>query len=198
MYYRQLVNISQTHPGAEALLERYGFSVARSSVPACRVPVDIAIEQTIKKQIRKNHWWNHWLHKKNTDAYRRWCITRHERASFLDATQEHLEIRSEYSTLRSSCSQYELKSSNAEINCLVTAFGNFINPFRIPDISCDFLYCISSGQPASEEVESNLLGYIEKGEDATAKFIRQRLETKEVKFHDTVKKMHLRLSRAWL
>jgi len=189
MYYRHLVNISQTHPGAEALLERYGFSVARSSVPACRVPVDMAIEQTINKSAKTSGGIIGFT--KNMDAYRRWCITQHERASFLDATQEHLEIRSKYSTLRSSCSQYELKSSNAEVNRLVTAFGNFINQFRIPDSSCDFLYCISSGQPASEEAESDLLGYIKKGEDATAKFIRQRLETKEVKFHDTMKKMHL-------
>jgi len=73
MYYRQLVNISQTHPGAEALLERYGFSVARSSVQACRVPVDMAIEQTINRSAKTSGGIIGFT--RNTDAYRRWCIT---------------------------------------------------------------------------------------------------------------------------
>ena len=39
----QLKNLSQTHPGAEQLLRDNGFSVARSSVPACRNAVDLTI-----------------------------------------------------------------------------------------------------------------------------------------------------------
>ena len=49
VYMMTLLNMSATHPGATELLHRNGFSVSRSSVPKCRDPVDITIEQTINK-----------------------------------------------------------------------------------------------------------------------------------------------------
>ena len=47
-----LLNMSETHPGATEFLQRNGFSVSRSSVPTWWNPVDIPIEQTIKKHAK--------------------------------------------------------------------------------------------------------------------------------------------------
>lgn len=52
VYMMTLLNMSATHPGATELLQRNGFSVCRSSVPKCRNPVDITIEQTINKHAK--------------------------------------------------------------------------------------------------------------------------------------------------
>ena len=43
-YLITMLSLSETHPGAEDLLQNNGFSVSRSSVPSSRNPVDITIE----------------------------------------------------------------------------------------------------------------------------------------------------------
>ena len=51
MYYLQLSTAMSTNPEAQSLLSRYGISVSRSSVPGCRNPVDLTIEQTINLSL---------------------------------------------------------------------------------------------------------------------------------------------------
>ena len=49
LYYVQLTTPKQSHPGASALLQDNGLTVARSPVPGCQNAVDITLEQTINQ-----------------------------------------------------------------------------------------------------------------------------------------------------
>ena len=51
-YILLLLNLNESHPGAEELLRNKGFSVCRSSVPGARNAVDLTIEQTINRQAK--------------------------------------------------------------------------------------------------------------------------------------------------
>lgn len=53
------------------------------------------------------------------------------------------------------------------------------------------LICLSSGQPASSKVASDLLSYLKNGDDEAEKFIKERLVDKEKQFHDPLKRQKL-------
>ena len=85
-YLLPLINVDKTHPGLQKLLRNNGFSVSRSNVPGCSNAVDITIEQTINKSAKSQggiigfSW--------NVAAYHKWCVTHHEQASYVSATNE--------------------------------------------------------------------------------------------------------------
>jgi hypothetical protein len=66
MYYLQLRQLVDTNPDVRKVLEKYGISVARSQVPACRNAIDLTIEQTINRSAKTSggiigHWTlNYW------------------------------------------------------------------------------------------------------------------------------------------
>ena len=47
MYFLLLLNLQETHSGAEDLLQKGRISLSISDVPACRNPVDLMTEQSI-------------------------------------------------------------------------------------------------------------------------------------------------------
>ena len=51
-YLVTMINLLDTHPGAEDLISEIGFIVSRSGVPLSRNPVDITIEQTINRHAK--------------------------------------------------------------------------------------------------------------------------------------------------
>ena len=54
VYLMTLLNLSETHPGAECLLRKNGFSVSRSEVPVSCNAVDITIEQTMNRHAKSH------------------------------------------------------------------------------------------------------------------------------------------------
>ena len=90
VFHFQLSNLPTTHPGAERLLLENGFSVCRSSVPACRNAVDLTIEQTIKRSAKTQGGVIGFS--RNVSAYQRWCVARHKHATYVDATLERLDM----------------------------------------------------------------------------------------------------------
>ena len=78
------------HPGAERLLLENGFIVCCSSVPACRNAVDLTIEQTINRSAKTQGGVIGFS--RNVSAYQRWCVARHKRATYVDATLERLNM----------------------------------------------------------------------------------------------------------
>ena len=47
VYFISLLNLSDSHPGAESLLRNDGFSVCRSDVPASRTAVDLRLNKPL-------------------------------------------------------------------------------------------------------------------------------------------------------
>jgi len=76
LYYVQLCNLDESHPGAKSLLRDSGFSVARSSVPGCRIAVDQTIEQTVNRSAKTAGGLIGFS--RNVGAYYRWCLSRHK------------------------------------------------------------------------------------------------------------------------
>ena len=89
------------------------------------------------------------------------------------------------------CSRSSLRRSEADVQRVLGSFNNFVNPFKLSEETKDKLYCVSSGVPASESVCTDLLAYEAKGEAAAKAFIDERLASKQVSFHDTMKKFKL-------
>ena len=87
-----MLNLSNTHLGAEELLKSDGFSVSRSTVPLSRNPVDITIEQTINRHAKSHGGIIGFS--RNYAAYHRWCVTRHLRAKYVEATLNMADMTS--------------------------------------------------------------------------------------------------------
>jgi len=189
LYYTQLINLPQSHPGAQGLLESNGFSVARSTVPSSRNAVDITIEQTINRSAKTQGGIIGFS--RNRSVYYRWCLTRHKRATYVEATFERafdmsMDVSDAHKTTRKS----EIVKSETRVANVVSAFNQFIIPFTIKNDRKDSLFSISSGKPASDKVRDHLLSFSDIGDKAADLFIKSRLIDKTMKFHEPMKKQN--------
>ena len=71
----------------------------------------------------------------------------------------------------------EIRRSERSVKSTTGAIESFLNPFEVDN--WDELYCISSGAPASTEIEIDVLGAEETGQKAKGEFIKERLLKKE-------------------
>ncbi|KAK3701946.1 hypothetical protein RRG08_017837 [Elysia crispata] len=90
VYFISLLNLSDSHPGAESLLHNNSFSVCRSDVPASRTAVDLTIEQTINRHAKTRGGIVGFS--RSLPAYYRWSVTRHHCASYVSATHDMADI----------------------------------------------------------------------------------------------------------
>ena len=192
-YCVQLRNLQETHPGAEVLLSTCGFSVARSTTPGCRLPIDQTIEQTINRSAKTSGGIIGFS--RNVGAYHRWCLTRHERATFAEATLDHLDMKEDTMDAHKSTRTSSVKRSEMEVQRVMNTFDHFVNPFSTNQDQQQ-LFCLSSGQPALEDVADDLLKYVDAGNRAASDFVQSRLLSCTAKFHDRMKKMSLKTFQA--
>ncbi|GFS24129.1 hypothetical protein ElyMa_001656100 [Elysia marginata] len=93
LYCASLLNLSNSHPGAEDLLRKGGLTVNRSNLPNCLTAIDLTIEQTINKHAKAKGGIVGFS--KNCPAYYRWCVTRHSRASYVSATNAMVGVNND-------------------------------------------------------------------------------------------------------
>ncbi len=79
------------------------------------------------------------------------------------------------------------KDEDTQTRCLT--YSNWVNPFLQSDT--DELCHIASGMTASKKVEEDLCTAHDKGKEAMTAFIRKRLTTNEISFHDPIPKLKL-------
>ena len=187
VYLLTLMNLSHTHPEAEDLLRRNGFSVSRSDVPASRNPVDLTIEETINRHAKSHCGITGFS--RNPAAYNRWCITRHMRGTFMQAAYEMADMSSSEVDTHKELRKSEISKSESDVQSLLDAFGGFMNPFQI-DVK-DKLFCLSSGAPATSKIESDLLNADAIGENAFNQFVTERLVEKSTSFHQPISRKAL-------
>lgn len=182
-----LLNLQRTHPGAEELLRNNGFSVCRSQVPSSRNSVDITIEQTINRYAKctggivgysRNFW-----------AYARWCITRHERAKYVELSFERASMLHTSDASHHDLQPGEMKRSEQSVLKVIEAIELYINPFDVDNK--DTLFCLSSGRPVPESVEEHLLNVDSLGKAAYNTFLQDRFILKNKKFHEPLKRQKL-------
>ncbi|KAL8588989.1 hypothetical protein ACOMHN_065771 [Nucella lapillus] len=188
VYFLHMLNLSHNHPDAIQHLRQGGFSVARSSVPACRIPVDQTIEQTINCQAKSKGGIVGFS--RNSAAYFRWCMTRHVRASFLAATLEMAGMTGDdVNKVHKDLQPSGTRTSEDNVKRMTESFLSFMNPFSVEEPG---LYCLSSGMPAPESVQEALLSADTRGKEAFNIFITERLVNKTLSFHAPLKKVGLK------
>ncbi|KAL8572866.1 hypothetical protein ACOMHN_011115 [Nucella lapillus] len=188
VYFLHMLNLSHNHPDAIQHLRQGGFSVARSSVPACRIPVDQTIEQTINCQAKSKGGIVGFS--RNSAAYFRWCMTRHVRASFLAATLEMAGMTGDdVNKVHKDLQPSGTRTSEDNVKRMTESFLSFMNPFSVEEPG---LYCLSSGMPAPESVQEALLSADTRGKEAFNIFITERLVNKTLNFHAPLKKVGLK------
>lgn len=182
-----LATLDESHPGLEELLRNNGFSVSRSDVPGSRNAVDITIEQTINRSAKSHGGIIGFS--RNVAAYHRWCLSRHERASYVSATHEMAEMTTSDNDSHKSTQKARIAASEKNVKKVVDAFNNFIDPFQVDNK--EVLYCLSSGTAASKVIESDLLKVDAAGEASFSAFVNKVFVQKDVSFHDPIKKTKL-------
>jgi hypothetical protein len=100
LYHAIMNDIVLTNPAAYALLQQNGLSVARSQVQSCRNAIDLTIEQTINRSAKTSG--GIVAFHRNIYAYRRWCLTTHKRATYVESTLEEVGIKSDVSDVHAS------------------------------------------------------------------------------------------------
>ena len=84
----------------------------------------------------------------------------------------------------------EIIHGKKDLQTLITAFHNFINPFDV-EVNED-LFCIFSGARARNEVANDILNAEAVGKAAFKTCIQKRLVTKTLKFHEPLPRQSLK------
>ena len=174
-----ILNLNSTHPGAEELLHQNGFSASRSDVPSSRYAVDITIEQTINKHAKSHRGIVGFS--RNYAAYFRWCVTRHWRTGYVEGAFKMADMVVSENDSHKDNEKSKMVQSENDVKKPIDAFQNFTDPFLVEEK--DVLYCLSSGVPASVEVENELLTCQALGISAFTTFLTERLIDKTVSFY---------------
>ena len=190
LYHAQLENLNTSHPGARQMLSECGISVSRSSVPGCRNAIDITIEQTINRSAKTPGGIIGFSRKPT--AYYRWCLTRSTRAEYVEAALDGADLTGNSTDIHKCNRPSEIRKSSLDVAHVVTAVKQYMNPFATQGEDKQTLFCLSSGQPATDAVKQDLMSYVKAGEDAARNFICTRIVNKTVKFYDTLKKQNLK------
>ena len=125
---------------------------------------------------------------KKASTYHRWAITRHTRGSYAQAALNRVDMTFEGDNIHKSVRSSELKRSEITVQKLMDTFKLFMDPFDVTGGDQKQLYCLSSGQPASDKVSKDLLSYVDSGKEAADEFINARIANKTSLFHDTLKR----------
>ena len=148
------MNLPEMHPGCRELLQKNGFSVSRSSVPLSRNLVDITIKQTINRHAKSQGGTIGFS--RNYAAYYRWCMTRHFRAQYVEATLQRTEMSNDEVSVHKDLRTSQIQNSEQDVKRVIVAISGFTNPF-CSDVNPNELYCLSSGVPAKPDVADDLL-----------------------------------------
>ena len=107
----------------------------------------------------------------------------HSRAKYIEATLSIANITSNKTSVHNELRQSQMKSSEVNVKKVIEAFAGFTTPFLV---ASNELYCLSSGVPASSEIESSLLQAYKLGKTAMELFIKEQLVDKTKNYHDPI------------
>ncbi|XP_067659430.1 uncharacterized protein [Haliotis asinina] len=190
-----IANIEESHPGATELLKRGAISVARSFIPGNRCAVDKTIQETFMKHAKSRGGSNCGSGFSgiltNYGAYQRWTQSSKERAQYLQAAYSMADMVPESVTgeIHRDVRRAEVLKGERRVAKTAAAINSFNNPFNTAEKGK--VYSLSSGAPASSDVENDILRTDTIGAESKSNFIQDRLEKKE-KFFEPIKELRLK------
>ena len=189
-----LMNIENSHPGAQEILERGAISVARSFIPGNRVDVDKTIEETFNRHAKSHSGQGSDGFgvsglMTNMAAYHRFCNTTHERVRFYERLLVMAAMSKNNEKESSHLDAVNKHRSETKVRKAVTAIRSILNPFSTElDTENDGLYILSSGNKVPDQLANQILSAETRGRDARDKFIKDRLVEKSVDFFAPISK----------
>ena len=117
---------------------------------------------------------------RNYLAYFRLSVTWQWRASYGEGASKMADMVVTENDSHRDIEKSQMVQSVNDVKKLIDAFQNLLDPFLVEDK--DVLYCLSSGVPASVEVENELLTCQALGISAFTTFLKEHLIDKTVSF----------------
>ena len=188
VYWYDMMSLEDTHPSTHEAFKAGDFVVQRSSSAFSQVAVDQTIEQTFNRDTKsKGGIVGFSL---NKGAVQRWLLTSHERAAITQACREMARISLPNGEgIIKEKGKERMSVDENDVRKVQSTLSNWVNPFLQSDT--DELCHTASGMTASKKVEEDLCTAYDKGKEAMTAFIRKRLTTNEIFFHDPIPKLKL-------
>ena len=126
---------------------------------------------------------------RNTQAYDRWCLTRHERAIYAVRAFSWVNMYDEKDALGKRNRESEIVRSLNDVEKATEAIKNFSNPFDL--LQDEDLMCLSSGKTIPKETAKTITEMNTSGMTAYQNFVNERLKTGKTSFFAPIKRQNL-------
>ena len=168
-YLLNMLNMENTHEGIRANFEGGALSIRRTPKSFSHCAVDLTLEQTINKDAASRHTGIS-AFTQCVKARKRWTVTRSMRGAVVACLLDMAAITTK-DEITQELKLYRIKRDNSDLENLIKSLEDTMNPFQNnPE---DKLYCLSTGQAASNEVQSDLTNLEEKGVLLYQEFIKE-------------------------
>ena len=185
VYLMHMIQLPETHPEAQMMLENGDFGVQRNSEHGfSQLPVDQTIEQTLNRSTKTNGGIVGFSLKKN--AVQRWLLTAHSRARFVDKCRM-MTSKKEDNRPHKEAGKSRMKRDEEDVSKVMEVVSNWTDPFE----PSEELASLSSGCVVTETIKLDLLAAKDKGTVALTAFVEDRLLSDSVGFFDPLSKLKL-------
>ena len=168
-YLLNMLNMENTHEGIRANFEGGALSICCTPKSFSSCAVDLTLEQTINKDAASRHTGIS-AFTQCVKARKRWTVTRSMRGAVVSCLLDMAAITTKDEIIQE-LKLYRIKLDNSDLESLIQSLEDTVNPFQNnPEGK---LYCLSTGQAASNEVQSNLTNLEEKGVLLYQEFIKE-------------------------
>ena len=151
VYLMHMIQLPETHPEAQMMLENGDFGVQRNSEHGfSQLPVDQTIEQTLNRSTKTNGGIVGFSLKKN--AVQRWLLTAHSRARFVDKCRM-MTSKKEDNRPHKEAGKSRMKRDEEDVSKVMEVVSNWTDPFE----PSEELASLSSGCVVTETIKLDLL-----------------------------------------
>ena len=185
VYLMHMIQLPETHPEAQMMLENGDFGVQRNSEHGfSQLPVDQTIEQTLNRSTKTNGGIVGFSLKKN--AVQRWLLTAHSRTRFVDKCRM-MTSKKEDNRPHKEAGKSRMKRDEEDVSKVMEVVSNWTDPFE----PSEELASLSSGCVVTETIKLDLLAAKDKGTVALTAFVEDKLLSDSVGFFDPLSKLKL-------
>ena len=177
------------YTGLKEMLSKKCLSVQAQTLYHLCTPIDQRGEQTLNNDAKTADCVKMFSSDKNY-VYK-WTLNRSEQAKNTSALLEYANRKSK-SEIHISLRPSQIKISEKLVkNIKAVISEEYIDPFD-PSQDKEYLYNLSSGVPLHSEIANDILSIRTCGENAFTEFNKERLQSKNISFHQPIKRQKLK------
>lgn len=172
-YCDNLQKVDETHPGLKEQFEKGSIGIRRTSKPFSRQPIDLVLEQTINADAA-NKLAGIIQSTNSISARQRWCKSHSIRARIITHVMETTGLRNRQD-ITADLGKSSIDKSTEQLKKLIANIRENMDPFS-STLDRNYLFNISSGKAAKEDVAEFLLNVEKIGSEQREKFITECAE----------------------